>query len=60
MVDAIAGVRERLDAARSVCVLTGSGPVAEGGLPTFRGVQPAASLATRAVTGAYLVETNLA
>jgi NAD-dependent deacetylase len=31
-------VRERLDAARSVCVLTGSGISAESGLPTFRGV----------------------
>jgi NAD-dependent deacetylase len=30
-------VRERLAAARSVCVLTGSGISAESGLPTFRG-----------------------
>ncbi|HTJ28590.1 MAG TPA: NAD-dependent deacylase [Candidatus Limnocylindria bacterium] len=31
-------LRERLDRARSVCVLTGSGISAESGLPTFRGV----------------------
>jgi NAD-dependent deacetylase len=31
-------LRERLDAARSVTVLTGSGISAESGLPTFRGV----------------------
>jgi len=31
-------LRERLAAARSVCVLTGSGISAESGLPTFRGV----------------------
>jgi NAD-dependent deacetylase len=31
-------LRARLDAARSVCVLTGSGISAESGLPTFRGV----------------------
>jgi NAD-dependent deacetylase len=31
-------LRERLDAARSVCALTGSGISAESGLPTFRGV----------------------
>ena len=31
-------LRERLDAARSVMVLTGSGISAESGLPTFRGV----------------------
>ena len=38
MVEAeIVGLRERLDAARSVCVLTGSGISAESGLPTFRG-----------------------
>jgi NAD-dependent deacetylase len=30
-------VRERLDGASSVCVLTGSGISAESGLPTFRG-----------------------
>jgi NAD-dependent deacetylase len=30
-------LRARLDAARSVCVLTGSGISAESGLPTFRG-----------------------
>jgi NAD-dependent deacetylase len=36
---AVAGdLRERLDAARSVTVLTGSGISAESGLPTFRGV----------------------
>ena len=35
--DALAGVRERLAAARSVFVLTGSGISAESGLPTFRG-----------------------
>lgn len=34
----VAELRERLDAARSVCVLTGSGISAESGLPTFRGV----------------------
>jgi NAD-dependent deacetylase len=33
----LAGVRERLASARSVCVLTGSGISAESGLPTFRG-----------------------
>ena len=32
-----AALRERLDAARSVCVLTGSGISADSGLPTFRG-----------------------
>src|ERR1700681_3066322 len=31
-------LRERLAAARSICVLTGSGISAESGLPTFRGV----------------------
>lgn len=31
-------LRERLDAARSVTVLTGSGISAESGLPTFRGI----------------------
>ena len=31
------GVRERVRAARSVCVLTGSGISSESGLPTFRG-----------------------
>lgn len=31
-------LRARLDRARSVCVLTGSGISAESGLPTFRGV----------------------
>ncbi len=31
-------LRARLEAARSVCVLTGSGISAESGLPTFRGV----------------------
>jgi NAD-dependent deacetylase len=31
-------LRERLAAARSLCVLTGSGISAESGLPTFRGV----------------------
>ena len=31
-------LRERLDAAASVCVLTGSGISAESGLPTFRGI----------------------
>ena len=31
-------LRERLAAARSVCVLTGSGISAESGLPTFRGI----------------------
>lgn len=30
-------LRERLDAARSVCVLTGAGISADSGLPTFRG-----------------------
>ena len=35
--EAEALVRERLAAARSVCVLTGSGISAESGLPTFRG-----------------------
>jgi NAD-dependent protein deacetylase/lipoamidase len=34
----LAGLRERLAAARSICVLTGSGISAESGLPTFRGV----------------------
>lgn len=34
----IARARERLAAAHSVCVLTGSGISAESGLPTFRGV----------------------
>ena len=32
-----AGLRERLAAARSICVLTGSGMSSESGLPTFRG-----------------------
>ncbi len=36
--EAIALIRERLHAARSVCVLTGSGISSESGLPTFRGV----------------------
>src|SRR3979411_2447543 len=31
-------LRARLAAARSVCVLTGSGISAESGLPTFRGI----------------------
>ncbi len=35
---ALAIARERLSAANSVCVLTGSGISAESGLPTFRGV----------------------
>lgn len=35
--EAIADLRARLAAARSVCVLTGSGISAESGLPTFRG-----------------------
>jgi len=34
----LALVRERLEGARSVCVLTGSGISSESGLPTFRGV----------------------
>jgi NAD-dependent protein deacetylase/lipoamidase len=34
----LADLRERLAAARSICVLTGSGISAESGLPTFRGV----------------------
>ncbi len=34
----LAGLRERLSGATSVCVLTGSGISAESGLPTFRGV----------------------
>jgi len=34
----LAFVRERLEGARSVCVLTGSGISSESGLPTFRGV----------------------
>jgi NAD-dependent deacetylase len=34
----VGDLRERLDAARSVTVLTGSGISAESGLPTFRGV----------------------
>ena len=33
----VAGLRKRVAAARSVCVLTGSGISAESGLPTFRG-----------------------
>ena len=33
----VGALRERLEAARSVCVLTGSGISAESGLPTFRG-----------------------
>ena len=33
----LGGLRDRLDAARSVTVLTGSGISAESGLPTFRG-----------------------
>ena len=36
--DRTAELRERLESARSVCVLTGSGISAESGLPTFRGV----------------------
>jgi NAD-dependent deacetylase len=36
--DDLRDLRERLGAARSVCVLTGSGISAESGLPTFRGV----------------------
>jgi NAD-dependent deacetylase len=36
--DDLRDLRERLDAARSVCVLTGSGISAESGLPTFRGI----------------------
>ena len=36
-VEGLVLVRERLAAARSVCVLTGSGISAESGLPTFRG-----------------------
>jgi NAD-dependent protein deacetylase/lipoamidase len=35
---ALADLRARLAAARSVCVLTGSGISAESGLPTFRGI----------------------
>ena len=38
MVPGLGDLRERLDAARSVTVLTGSGISAESGLPTFRGV----------------------
>jgi NAD-dependent deacetylase len=34
----VGDLRERLAAARSVCVLTGSGISAESGLPTFRGI----------------------
>ena len=37
-VSQVGDLRERLDAARSVMVLTGSGISAESGLPTFRGV----------------------
>lgn len=37
MID-VTDLRARLEAARSVCVLTGSGISAESGLPTFRGV----------------------
>jgi NAD-dependent protein deacetylase/lipoamidase len=36
--DDLRDLRERLGAARSVCVLTGSGISAESGLPTFRGI----------------------
>jgi NAD-dependent deacetylase len=36
--DALRALADRLRAARSVCVLTGSGISAESGLPTFRGV----------------------
>ncbi len=36
--DELEDLRARLDAATSVCVLTGSGISAESGLPTFRGV----------------------